>query len=327
MIADEKSIEAMKSFAKTLFRSLKQNRKTSASKTKRLFSLLPSGLTLLDIGAAGGIEPRWEKVCETLSYIGIEPDKRSSKELNQISRSRKTYILNSFAWSEEAEVEFNLCRKPQVSSTYIPNRKLIDRYPNPARFDILKKEILIAEPLLKKLSPHKIDFIKLDIQGGELNALKGLGDKLKGCLGLEIEVEFSELYESQPLFSEVNNFLLGEGFYFSDFTNICRWERDSHNGYGRCIFGDGLWMRELDSLPLKTDEEYLKYAAICSLYGKLDEAIASWLSVKGEDKDWKEFESILLEQRRMQKKERSKFKFIQRLWSLYSPSSRIHLIE
>ena len=182
----------MKSFAKTIFRSLKQNRNTSASKPERLFSLLPSGLTLLDIGAAGGIEPRWEKVCETLSYIGIEPDERSGKELNQISRSRKTHILNSFAWSEEAEIEFNLCRKPQVSSTYIPNRKLLDRYPDSARFDILKKETLKAEPLLKKLSPHKIDFIKLDIQGGELNALKGLGNKLKDCLGLEIEVEFSD---------------------------------------------------------------------------------------------------------------------------------------
>jgi len=317
----------MQSLVQQLYRNLKQKRKTSANKSQGLFSLLPNGLTLLDIGAAGGIEPRWEKVRESVNYIGVEPDKRSNQELNQTSRSRNTYILNSFAWNEETEIQFNLCREPQVSSAYIPNRKLLDSYPDAKRFDIVKKEVLKAEPLYKKLSPHKIDFVKLDIQGGELNALKGLGDRLNDCLGVEIEVEFSELYKSQPLFSEVNNFLLSKGFYFSDFVNLCRWERDAHNGYGRCIFGDGLWMRELGNLPLKTDEEHLKYAAICSLYGKLDEAIASVHLAREEDRDWDEFESVLLEQIKLQRKERNKFKILQRIWSLYSPSSRIHLIE
>ena len=317
----------MNSFAKQLIRNLKQKRKTSADESPRLFALLPNGLTLLDIGAAGGIEPRWEKVRESLSYIGVEPDKRSNQELNHISRSQRTYILDSFAWNEEAEIEFNLCRKPPVSSVYIPNRKLLDHYPDAKRFDIVKKEVLKAEPLSKKLNPHKIDFAKLDIQGGELNALKGLGDRLDDCLGVEIEVEFSELYKFQPLFGEVNNFLLSKGFYFSDFVNLCRWERDAHTGYGRCVFGDGLWMRELDNLTLKTDEEYLKYAAICSLYGKLDEAFASVYLVRDKDRDWDEFESILLKQIKLQKKEKNKFNILQRIWSLYSPSSRIYLIE
>ena len=318
----------MRSFTRQLFRNLQQRRKTSASRSQKLFSLLPDGLTLLDIGAAGGIEPRWEKVCGSLNYIGIEPDKRSNPELNQISRPKKTYILNSFAWNKEEDVEFNLCRKPQASSVYQPNTKLLDRYPDAERFEIIKKETLKAEPLCKKLSSHKIDFLKLDIQGGELNALQGLDDKLSDCLGVEIEVEFSELYKSQPLFSEVNNFLLERGFYFSDFTSLIRWERDSHKGYGRCVFGDGLWLRELDNLALKTDEEYLKYAAICSLYGKLDEAIESLLFVRGgHDQDWSEFKRILLRQKKLQGKERSKFGVLQRIWRLYSPSSRIHLME
>jgi len=89
---------------------------------------------------------------------------------------------------------------------------------------------------------------------------------------------------------------------------------------------DGLWIRELDRLTPKTDEEYLKYAAICSLYGKLDEAIASLLSVKGGKEDLGEFERILLQQIKIQRKERKMFTLLQGLWRLYSPSL-IHRLE
>tara|TARA_B100001063_G_scaffold147258_1_gene137511 strand:+ start:797 stop:1750 length:954 start_codon:yes stop_codon:yes gene_type:complete len=317
----------MKKLAKEFFRLFKQNRKTSSDKSQQLFSLLPYGLTLLDIGAAGGIEPRWQKVRKSLNYVGIEPDKRSNQELNKASETRNTYILDSFAWNERKKIEFYFCKKPMVSSAYIPNRELLDQYPNADRFDIVQTELITAEPLEEKLRPHKTDFIKLDIQGGELNALKGIGNSLDNCLGVEIEVEFSEMYKSQPLFSEVNNFLLSKGFYFSDFVNLTRWERNAHNGFGRCIFGDGLWMKDIDNLTNKTGEEYFKYSSICSLYGKLDEALASLLLVKDKDRNWRNFESILTEQIKLQRKERNKFKTLERIWSFYSPSSRVHLIE
>ena len=54
--------------------------------------------------------------------------------------------------------------------------------------------------------------MKLDIQGGELFALKGMQNNLSSCLGLEIEDEFSSLYENQPLFGEVYDYLNNLGF-------------------------------------------------------------------------------------------------------------------
>jgi hypothetical protein len=45
------------------------------------FSLLPpnDGLSLIDVGAAGGIEKRWQAVIGDLNYYGFEPDERSYK--------------------------------------------------------------------------------------------------------------------------------------------------------------------------------------------------------------------------------------------------------
>ena len=37
-----------------------------------------------------------------------------------------------------------------VSSAYLPNRELLDQFPDSQRFDIIKKEILQAEPLSKE---------------------------------------------------------------------------------------------------------------------------------------------------------------------------------
>ena len=79
----------MEKLAKHLYSNLKKKRSASKNKPQQLFHLLPNGFTLLDIGAAGGIEPRWEKVCESLNYIGIEPDKRECKRVKSIKQSAK----------------------------------------------------------------------------------------------------------------------------------------------------------------------------------------------------------------------------------------------
>ena len=315
----------MDNLFKKLAKIIKRNRKTSNDKAIELFKSLPNGLTLLDIGAAGGIEARWEKVCENLHYIGVEPDSRSNMGLEKNNKFKNTKILNTFAWSEETEIEFNLCKKPLVSSAYKPNRELLDQFPSPERFNIIKKEILQAKPLFKEKDTQRIDFIKLDIQGGELNALKGLEESLDNCLGMQVEVEFSEMYKSQPLFGDVHSFLSRKGFYFCDFITLNRWERNSFNGFGRCIFGDGLWLKDLKKLDAKDTETYLKYASICSIFGKVEEAIHSLQFIEGSTPS--KFRKNLLVQFKHQNKERRRFNLIKRLWNLYLSNSNLMLME
>ncbi|GIR02833.1 MAG: hypothetical protein CM15mP12_3640 [Gammaproteobacteria bacterium] len=48
--------------------------------------------------------------------------------------------------------------------------------------------------------------MKLDIQGAELEALKGSVNSLKSICCIELEIEFAELYKNQPLLVKQNNF-------------------------------------------------------------------------------------------------------------------------
>lgn len=59
-----------------------------------------------------------------------------------------------------------------------------------------------------------VDFLNLAVQGAELEVLQGAERTLDGVLGLEVSVNFVEVYEGQPLFADVDAFLRARGFTF-----------------------------------------------------------------------------------------------------------------
>lgn len=88
----------------------------------------------------------------------------------------------------------------------------------------VQKEVKVeCTTLYEELPKHKaekIDLLWMDIQGSELNALKGLGSKLANVSVIHTEVEFMEIYQGQPLFWEVKQFLNQKGFYLATFTSF-----------------------------------------------------------------------------------------------------------
>lgn len=60
------------------------------------------------------------------------------------------------------------------------------------------------------------DFMKLNVQGGELDILRGATETLDRCLGVQCEVAFVPLYREAPLFRDVDAFMDAAGFTFFD---------------------------------------------------------------------------------------------------------------
>ncbi|CAA7615423.1 putative Methyltransferase, FkbM family [Candidatus Terasakiella magnetica] len=96
-----------------------------------------------------------------------------------------------------------------------------------ARLDaLLRPEDIIAPALLK-----------LDIQGGELQALQGAGPLLARFAHILAEVSFVSLYQGQALAGDIVAFLHGQGFRLA---GMGRAERD---GAGVCVQTDFLFVR------------------------------------------------------------------------------------
>jgi len=171
----------------------------------------------------------------------FEPDPRSA-----ITLRKSGYNVFEFGLSDsERDLDLLMTKKPECSSVLKPNLKNINLYPDSERFsvvDICK----IPCKTLDGIDFLEVDFMKIDVQGHELAVLKGAREKLRKCLGVEVEVYFRAFYENQPLFAEIDTFLRSCGFELMDIKNQKYFARDGYYGAGELIFGDAIYVKDIN---------------------------------------------------------------------------------
>ena len=320
------------SFGRRLLTLLRRRtNRLNTMKIANLMNSLPnSRITLVDVGCAGGLGPRWQRARHHLRWYGFEPDERSFKQLVQhFEKDSDVTIFPSAVGADDSEMVFLLARKPEVSSTFWPNRKFLDFFPDSERWDILSSSRVSAKPL-DDFQLNSPDFLKIDIQGGELDALRGCGSYLKNDLiGLEIEVEFLPLYENQPLFGDVVSFLDEYQFEFIDFVNLNRWERTEFSGFGQLVHGDALFLKTPEVLFASEIDvnKVSSYLGCLFLYNRFDLISRTLDLIPLEDKGkFLNFELLL----KPLLKQFDAYKKISRIAnlavSLYSSDAKNHLI-
>lgn len=233
-------------------------------------------VTLLDVGAANGVYDRWTAFQKHINYFAVEPDQRSSESLlssDSDSPYNSQTLIKRALWHTKGEVTLNLCRKPMASSMYTPNREFFNIFQDPERNDIVDKVKIECETLdeIAKQANKTFDVIKLDVQGAELDVLKGATASLPSAIAIDIEVELCELYLGQPLFDQIFNFLRNSGLEFIDFTFLYRWSPDQYNGIGQATFGDALFMLAPEKVAVSGSETAInKFAVIAAIYERGD---------------------------------------------------------
>lgn len=246
-----------------------------------------SPLKLVDVGASGGLQGNWGAAGRFLQVIGFEPTETGYAGILDRSNSRVKY-LNTALYRQRATIELYCTADPEKSSIYLPNRAFLDHFPYPQRFDIVRKIPLDADTLDSQLQEHGIedvDFIKLDTQGSELAILQGGDSAVQSAFGLEIEVEFAEVYQGQPLFGDSDNFVRSKGFHLMDFKPYY-WKRVQGKTYGydkgQLVFADVLYLKDMQVFAGNLHElqdagtrksKVLRAVSICILYGYFDIAL------------------------------------------------------
>ena len=158
-----------------------------------------------------------------LTLIGFEPEQLEWERLTSRAKANEVFS-NRALHSRPGELTLYHTRDPARTSIYRPNAALVkDAFGGDDLFDIVHEEIISATTLdlaLRELDLLPVEFLKLDTQGGELEILQGATRTLTGLFGVEVEVEFEELYEGQPLFPDIHGFLRSRGFRFMDFPRV-----------------------------------------------------------------------------------------------------------
>lgn len=244
-------------------------------------------IVLLDVGAGGGLNRNWLPIKTYLFKIFVEPEENAYRKLLRNS-DKKTLVLNVPLYKDKRVINFYTCKKRKVSSLYPPNKKFLDEFPDAERFDVLSITKLKAEALdtifennIAGSDARTIDFIKLDTQGSELDILYGAEKILKkNVLGLEVEVEFAELYSGQHLFEEVHKYLKAHNFELFNLQNTLHWRKQKFFGKGQIISADAIYFKNIaacidelrDATPRLAKMKIIKYMTLCDLYQQFDRA-------------------------------------------------------
>jgi FkbM family methyltransferase len=211
---------------------------------------------------------------------GFEPQHEALLELQNTRGPNERYL--PYAVGDGGSHLLNICRESGMTSLLTPdpvNLKLFE-YLYPCG-DVLERALLETRRLDDIGEIQHLDFLKIDIQGGELDVFRGGRRKLAECVAIQTEVSFVTLYENQPAFGDVDVELRSQGFMPHCFAAVKRWviapfviDDEPRRPLNQLLEADIVYVRDFARPDAMTDEQ-LKHLALIAhhCYGSFDLAL------------------------------------------------------
>tara|TARA_Y100001935_G_scaffold119964_1_gene99214 strand:- start:252 stop:1112 length:861 start_codon:yes stop_codon:yes gene_type:complete len=237
---------------------------------------------IIEIGAVQ-ISDTQEPFYKLLDYfpssniIGFELEQEVCSKMNASAKKGVKYYPYALGKANEKR-KLYITQNPMCSSLYKPNEELIKLY---NRFEVayLKEETEIntitLDHFIEQNKIGEIDFIKIDVQGAELDVFQGGKKTLNNVLKIVTEVEFIPHYINQPLFGDVCKYLEEHNLMFNKFLGLA----------GRAlkplilknaitpsqhIWTDAVFIYHVQKIKNLTNIKLLKLSLLSLLYGSVD---------------------------------------------------------
>jgi len=239
--------------------------------------------TMLDVGARplkGQFLSFYKllEVFENSRIVAFEVDRKLCDELNGNGNPRVHYYPYALGRAEEVRCFYDT-KHPMCSSLYRPNESLIGLYQNLEVAELRDTQLIETMSLDRFCRENQIgpvDFIKIDIQGAELDVFKGAEETLKDVLVIVSEVSFVEIYANQPLFGDVSSYLNSKGFSFHKFTGLSGRAmkpmvfKNNLNYAAQHMWADAIFVRDCLKLDRLNFYQLLKTAVLVDNLGSYD---------------------------------------------------------
>ena len=159
-----------------------------------------------------GLEPYDRLIAQgRATVVGFEPLREECERLNKLHGPAHRYL--PVAVADGRRRTFYRTSAPMNSSLYRPNHGLLRKFKELANlFDIVGTEEIDTVRLDDVAELGDIDFLKIDVQGAELDVLRGAARVLRDAVIVLTEAEFVPMYEGQPLFGDIDVALREAGF-------------------------------------------------------------------------------------------------------------------
>ncbi|MBC3845733.1 FkbM family methyltransferase [Winogradskyella echinorum] len=170
-----------------------------------LYKIESNLTTIIDVGANKG---QFQKAANyfypSANIYSFEPIPELFEGLVKVSNNNITNY-NFALGNEKGELDFQKNKYFHISSFLDISKKNTDYPKNDV--EIIKVQIRTLDDMHEELNIHGKTLLKLDVQGFEVEALKGAVNTLKKIDYIIVESNFEELYKNQPSYTELNAFL------------------------------------------------------------------------------------------------------------------------
>lgn len=205
---------------------------------------------IIDVGAhAGWFFHCWLDWCPQARIVAFEPTAESFQKATELyGADRRVRLFQLGLGSQTGELAFNILADSQVSNSFLTPRpaawESIDYQTGP----ITQRTVPITT-LDRFCAEQQIPgayLLKIDVQGYELEVLKGATSILPRIDHVFVEAGIQRLYEDAPSFAEVCLFMESQGFHL---MHLRAWHRGN-----RVLVETDLLFRRNDLAP-PTDRE------------------------------------------------------------------------
>ncbi|MEO6222974.1 MAG: FkbM family methyltransferase [Vicinamibacterales bacterium] len=194
----------------------------------RLVEALSPGI--LDIGARGGADEDMLPIAWASRIVCFEPDQAESEVLAKKgdARWREFTVLPFAVGGVSGPQELHVPDDPRAASLLRHNPSMVERF-GQEHLHTSRKAVPVQTWTLDALRGDghigRIDYMKIDVEGAELDILGAGGTIVQDCVALKVECSFLPQRLEQPLVWDVAQFLGNSGFEVVDLEDIHRWRR------------------------------------------------------------------------------------------------------
>lgn len=171
---------------------------------------------ILDAGASNGrITRRFLRLFPEACAYAFEPNPIYREQLERYANGDPRFRPQFLALSDrEGDVDLRVTRSLGTTSIFVPGKRLKAMYPEESDITSIEKvKAVTLDGWTERNDISDIQLMKFDIQGAELQALRGATRVLQtSTLLVYTEVFFNPLYDGGTIFSEIDLCLRESGF-------------------------------------------------------------------------------------------------------------------
>ena len=238
---------------------------------------LPS---VVDVGAnpIDG-DPPYKKLLDLglCRVTGFEPQVEALAELHRMAGDLETYL--PYALGNGSPITLNICAGTGMTSALAPDFNTLSLFTRLERLAHVERQVTVDTVRLDDIAEiDHIDFLKIDVQGYELEIIKNGTKKLKDCSVIQLEVSFTALYENQPIFGDIDLYLRSVGFVPHCFAALKNWpitpcviNGNDATPLNQLLEADAVYVRDFTARTTASDRQLKNMALVGHYcYGSFD---------------------------------------------------------